>query len=91
MAWFASLSTHETTAETAPWLEIPDLTTGIAAFINTDTQRVLSMMLDTQRRLLVAYTGYEAGPNGVEWHQFGHFNDDGTVEIYEPVALPEPA
>ena len=83
--FYASLSTDETTADTAPWLAVPDDTTGISAFIDTEHQRVLSFMLDTSRQLLMAYTGYDAPAGGVVWHKFGHFNDDGTVEMYEPI------
>ena len=82
--WYLSLSSDETTPDTAPWVGIPDGTTGIAAFSDTLTSQTLSFMLTPDLKLLMAYTNYDHENPDVEWHQCGHFNSDGTLEMYEP-------
>lgn len=84
MSRFAlTISTDETTPETAPWYPIPEGKTGITAIMDTNSEHALAFLIDETGRLLLSYNNYH-NPGVIDWHQFGHFNDDGTVEIYEP-------
>ena len=84
MSWFLTLSSGHTTPDDAPWIPVEENGTGIVAFVNTDTERVLSIMLTQERELLVTYTNYDGTDPTVDWKYLGKFEDDGTVEIVEP-------
>lgn len=83
MSWFLTLSSDYTTADDAPWIPMGD-GTGILAVVNTDSERVLSIMVTKERELLVTYTNYDGTDPAVDWKYLGKFDDDGTVEIVEP-------